>query len=86
MKKLASNEMNTVSGGCCGLIAAGTVAAAVVLGVHVLKPALEGVFPGNAISYITGKISGIFNIVGVKTTTLLRLFILYPGPFILVFI
>lgn len=69
MKELANNEMNTVSGGCCGLIAAGTVAAAaVVLGARVLKPALEGVFPGSATSHVTDKTSGIFNIVGVKIT------------------
>ncbi|MEG0280016.1 MAG: hypothetical protein RR510_11745 [Morganella sp. (in: enterobacteria)] len=40
MKELASNEMNAVSGGCCGLIAVGTIAA-VVVGTRVIKPALE---------------------------------------------
>ena len=67
MKELASNEMNVVSGGCCGLIAVGTIAA-VVVGTRMIKPALEGGISGNAISSVTGKIPGIFNGIGGKIT------------------
>lgn len=67
MKELASNEMNAVSGGCCGLIAVGTVAA-VVLGARVIKPALENGSLGDALGSVAGKISGIFNSIGGKIT------------------
>ncbi|WP_413492428.1 hypothetical protein [Morganella psychrotolerans] len=67
MKELASNEMNAVSGGCCGLIAVGTVAA-VVLGARVIKPALEYGSPGDAPGSVAGKITGIFNVISGKTT------------------
>ncbi len=67
MKELASNEMNAVSGGCCGLIAVGTIAA-VVVGTRVIKPALESGSLGNAIGSVTGKISGVINNIGGKIT------------------
>ena len=67
MKELASNEMNAISGSCCGLIAAGTIAA-VLLSTRVLKPAIEAGSPGNTINSVTGKISGIFNGTGGKIT------------------